>query len=164
MRKYSSLFHLALHVSDMQRSIDYYTRVGADFMFTLKLPDGRDWLTYMRIAKGQYLELFQIYEDHPMTPHGPINLAKNDVFGHLSFSVKDLKEAATEWAKNGIELIYAPFHPMDRPIPLDNFDARRSVDGCIIGWLVDPDGNKIEVMQQDDSMQQQFERANPYED
>ena len=52
MKKFNSLFHLALHVTDMERTLDFYQKLGMDKMFTLQLPDGRDWLTYVRVAEG----------------------------------------------------------------------------------------------------------------
>ena len=162
MKKFNSLFHPALHVTDMERTLDFYQKLGMDKMFTLQLPDGRDWLTYVRVAEGQYLELFNTYPDHPMTPHGAVEQDGGNFFGHFSLLVDDLKYTATEWKKQGIDLVYAPFRP--DPIPLgDEFDPHVGADGNKIGWVVDPDGTWIEVMEElDISWQKQFEEKNPF--
>ena len=68
MREFSKLFHLALHVTDMEKSVAFYEKLGCEKVFSLNLPDGRVWLTYVRVTELQYLELFQIYPDHPLTP------------------------------------------------------------------------------------------------
>lgn len=161
-KKFNSLFHLALHVTDMKKTVDFYKKVGCDEMFTLKLPDGRDWLTYMRVAPGQYLELFNTYEDHPMTPHGKVEQSDSNFFGHFSFLVPSLKYTAQQWKKEGIDLVYAPFKP--EPIPVDdNFDPHVGADGNAIGWIVDPDGTWIEVMEElDESWQKKFEETHPF--
>ena len=45
MREFSKLFHLALHVTDMEKSVAFYEKLGCEKVFSLNLPDGRVWLT-----------------------------------------------------------------------------------------------------------------------
>ena len=85
----------------------------------------------------------------------------SDPLGHLALQVFSLKAAALEWAKRGIRLLYDP-RSASSEIPLDDFKPSVGADGCLIGWLVDPDGNKIEVMEQPgETLQQQFEKKHP---
>ena len=53
MREFSKLFHLALHVTDMEKSVAFYERLGCEKVFSLNLPDGRVWLTYVRVTELQ---------------------------------------------------------------------------------------------------------------
>ncbi|MBG0787282.1 MAG: VOC family protein [Anaerolineaceae bacterium] len=164
MREFTRLFHLSLHVNDLQQSIAFYNKLGFEHMFTLKLKDGRDWLAYVRITEGQYLELFPVYEDHPMTPRGPIELKPDDNFGHFSFLVPDIYAAACDWAKKGVHVVYAPFKP--ERIPLEDDSVIRGFVGADrnhICWIQDPDGNWIEIMEElEDSWQKVFEEAHPF--
>lgn len=164
MREFNKLFHLSLHVADMSKSVEFYEKLGFEKVFSLNLPDGRVWLTYIRVTELQYLELFQIYPDHPMTPRDHISHEKDDFFGHLSVLVPDIYETAKRWAAKGIDIVYAPFKP--EAIPLDNdsvIRGRFGADRNYIGWVVDPDGNWIEVMEErEDSWQKAFEEKNPF--
>ena len=164
MREFNKLFHLALHVTDMDKSVEFYEKLGFEKVFSLNLPDGRVWLTYIRVTELQYLELFQIYPDHPMTPRDHISHEKDDFFAHLSGLVSDIYEAARHWAAKGIDIVYAPFKP--EAIPLDDdsvIRGRFGADRNYIGWVVDPDGNWIEVMEErEDSWQKVFEENNPF--
>ena len=164
MREFNKLYHLALHTSDMQKSIEFYEKLGFEKLFTLNLPDGRPWLSYVRVAKLQYLELFQIYPDHPMTPRDHVSHEKDDFFAHLSVLVPDIYTAAKKWAEKGVHIVYAPFKP--EPIPLEDdsvIRGRYGADNTYIGWIVDPDGNWIEVMEErEDALQKVFEEKNPF--
>ena len=166
MREVKKFFHLALHVTDLDKSIDFYKRLGCEYMFTLKLDDGRPWLAYVRLNKDQYLELFQIYEDHPLTPREKkITQESDDFFGHLSFLVPDIYKAAKDWAAAGCPLVYAPFRP--EIVPLDDISgvhwAAGAADRNWICWIQDPDGNWIEVMEErEDSYQKVFEETHPW--
>ena len=164
MREFNKLFHLALHVTDMDKSVEFYEKLGFEKVFSLNLPDGRVWLTYIRVTELQYLELFQIYPDHPMTPRDHISHEKDDFFAHLSVLVSDIYEAARHWAAKGIDIVYAPFKP--EAIPLDDdsvIRGRFGADRNYIGWVVDPDDNWIEVMEErEDSWQKVFEENNPF--
>lgn len=164
MREFSQLFHLALHVTDMDKSVAYYEKLGFEKVFSLNLPDGRVWLTYIRISELQYLELFQIYPDHPLTPRDGISHEPDDFFGHLSFLVPDIYKAACDWAKQGIHVVYAPFKPENIPLEDDSvIRGRLGADKNYICWLCDPDGNWIEVMEEtEESWQKVFEQNHPF--
>lgn len=164
MREFTKLFHLALHVADMQKAVELYENMGFEKVFDLPLPDGRIWLTYIRVSELQYLELFQIYPDNPMTPRDHVSHEADDFFAHLSVLVPDIYETAKHWAAKGIHVVYAPFKPEAIPLEDDSIiRGRYGADKNYICWVVDPDGNWIEVMEErEDSLQKLFEENNPF--
>lgn len=163
MKKFKNLSNLALHVTDLQRSLEFYKKLGCEHVFTYKLPDGRDERACLRVCEGQYLEMFQIYEDHPTMPRTGISHKPNDSFAHFSFLVPDMYHTASEWGKQGIRVVYAPFKPDPYPLEKDEFKPFTAVDRNKVVWLEDPDGNWIEIIEQlEDSWQKVFEGKNPY--
>lgn len=119
--------HLALVVSDMKRSTDFYSGI-LGFQRVFEIPDdkGSPWISYFKIGKGQFIELFH--------PHGE---AAADTqarlgFSHMCFLVDDLKATEAQINRRGGAL--------DKPIKLGK-------DGNWQGWIRDPDGNRIELMQ-----------------
>ena len=61
---YTALGHVALRCRDYQKMLDFYVKkLGCEELFHLDNDDGSLWLTYVRTAKGQFVELFP--EDYP---------------------------------------------------------------------------------------------------
>ena len=51
--------HVAIKVTDLDRSLDYYVnKLGFPEMLRLTKDDGTVWLVYLRITDEQYLEVF----------------------------------------------------------------------------------------------------------
>ena len=125
----TSLAHTALTVMDMEKSVDFYTRVlGFEKAFDIPEPEtGKPWIDYIAVAPGQFLELF----------YGgttPIREFSSEItgFNHLCFGVTDIQEAAAKIEKAGVAL--------DRPIKF-------GCDNNWQCWVRDPDRNRIELMQ-----------------
>jgi lactoylglutathione lyase len=128
VQPFTSLGHINLKVSDLQASIDFYTKLGFPEFLRLTQTDGRPWIVYMRITDELYIELL---------PGGTGRAGDQQATGlnHLCLTTPDIEMTLAELAKAGIE----PTSPLD--------PKRRGVDrnrGC---WIVDPDGNRIEVME-----------------
>ena len=123
----TGLGHLALVVSDMRRSADFYTKVlGFQQLFELKDDKGNPWINYFKVGPGQFIELFYPRGEEPAGPKARVG------FSHMCFVVDDIKRTEAEILKQGGAL--------DRPIKL-------GVDGNYQAWVRDPDGNRIELMQ-----------------
>lgn len=121
------LGHLALKVTDLDRSLRFWRDgVGLPEMERLRRDDGTTWLVYLRITDTQFLELFPGAE----TDRAP-GEAANGV-NHICLSVVDIDQTAAALAGNGIALT--------SPIS-------RGLDGNRGAWIVDPDGNRIELME-----------------
>ena len=55
----TSLAHVAFHVTDMQKSLDFYCGVlGLTKAFELHDDEGQPWIVYLKVCKGQFIELF----------------------------------------------------------------------------------------------------------
>lgn len=114
--------HLALSVRDMEKSIEFYTKVfGFTRAFSLKDEQGNPWIEYVKVAPGKFIELF----------YGN-NKENSGSFNHICFTVDDVQEMTRRIEAAGEKIIIGP---------------KVGVDGNWQVWTVDPDGNKIEIMQ-----------------
>ena len=127
MQGVTGLGHVAIRVSDVGRTLDFYTgKLGFQEMLRLHRADGRLWLLYLRITDAQYLEVFPdaLGERAPAQEANGLN--------HICLTVADLDAAVRELAERGV--------PLFRPVKL-------GPDGNRQAWIEDPDGNRIELME-----------------
>ncbi|MBO7710246.1 MAG: VOC family protein [Lachnospiraceae bacterium] len=120
--------HMAITVSDMEKSIRFYTEgFGMKKAFDLARPEtGEPWIVYLYIGKGQFIELFYGGEN-------PYSWDEKDrAYNHLCFAVDDIQEAVARIENAGYE--------MEKPI-------KQGCDGNWQAWIRDPDGVRIEIMQ-----------------
>jgi lactoylglutathione lyase len=129
MAAFKSLGHIALKVRDLQKSIDFYTKLGFPEFLRLNEEDGSPWIVYMRFEDNLYLELFPGGD-------GPVDTSATGV-NHLCITVEDIEAAEKHLRSVGI--------PLESP----RRDGR-GVDRNRGMWVVDPDGNRIEVMEMAD--------------
>ncbi len=114
--------HLALNVKDMEKSIEFYEKVfGFKKAFSLKDENGNPWIEYVKVSKGKFIELFY-NNDKPNAGS----------FNHMCFQVDDIQATAKAILDAGAPLTTPP---------------KMGVDGNWQCWTVDPDGNKIELME-----------------
>ena len=95
----------------------------------LKMMGEQSWIDYIEVAPHQYIELFHtdgqtLKEDRDL----------QDAYGyqHICLEVEDIHTAWDAVTANGIK--------PDTQISL-------GADGAYQFWLVDPDGNRLELMQ-----------------
>lgn len=127
MRGISGVGHVAIKVTDLQRSLDFYVnKLGFPEMLRLFKDDGSPWLVYLRITDDQYLEVFPgaINDRAPGWDANGMN--------HMCLTVDDIDAVLAQVAAAGIELL----------LPL-----KTALDGNRQAWLEDPDGNRIELME-----------------
>jgi len=119
--------HVAYTTEDMQKSLHFYRDIlGFEIIHELDDEDGNDWLIYLRVCDGQYIELFYGGKnklDYSPNPTGNM---------HLCFEVEDIQETASYLKKNGLHLFIEPM---------------QGNDGNWQCWTNDPDGNPVEFMQ-----------------
>ena len=127
MRK-GRFIHTMLHVADLERSIDFYTRVmGMDVLRRGDMPDeGRAnaFLGYGAETETAVIEL-TAYRDRAGYEHG-------DAFGHLALEFEDVAAACATMESTGATILRQPF---------------RIASGKTIAFVVDPDGYQIELVQ-----------------
>jgi len=173
----SNCMHIGLRVKDYQASLRFYQQVlGFELMFELSKKDLNEtiaksgvkppdltleeekdiWLTYLRIKKEQYIELFPVPDEEVAQFEG------RQSFFHISLQVDNIVKKVAELKKRGVE-IYLTSFDMSRGIPApEPFVPLRGRCGSLIAWIRDPDGNMIEIMElTDQSMQRKFDFINP---
>ena len=131
--------HVAIKVTDLDRSLDYYVnKLGFAEMLRLNKDDGSVWLVYLRITDTQYLEVFPGAEND-RAPGWNAN-----GMNHMCLTVDDIDDVLAQVEAAGLTLL----------LPL-----KTAIDGNRQAWLEDPDGNRIELMEMaKDSLQLQAVR------
>lgn len=119
--------HLAFTVTDMEKALGFYVD-GLGFTKAFELADdaGKPWIVYLKVAPGQFIELFY----HGIK--GPAPTRNQAGYAHLCLEVDDIEAIAQQMADAGI--------PLDIPVQQGK-DLNRQ---C---WVRDPDGNRIEFME-----------------
>ncbi|MGR3661636.1 MAG: VOC family protein [Paracoccaceae bacterium] len=127
MAIFPNIAHVALQVRDLQTSIDFYEKLGFPEFLRLNNDDGEPWIVYMRVTDDFYFELF------PGPDTGLVKKGQTGVH-HLSLQAADIMETVAHLESVGI--------PLEAPLK-----DKRGVDGNRGCWIVDPDGNRIELME-----------------
>ncbi len=161
--------HISFRVKDMDKAVDYYVnQLGFEPMFQIEmlitremlaLPESVEFnpklvkLEYFRIGRGRYLELFPV-------PNEPVEQHENQSFAHFCLHVDDIVAAVNELRMRGVKVYTDPIS--NQEVAMD-FEPMLGKDENLIAWLIDPDGNKIELMELTrQSMQLNFEKEHPY--
>lgn len=119
----NGLSHLAFSVSDMEASLHFYVdQLGLQHAFELHDEQDRPWIHYLKIADGQFIELFYGGQDQP----------SHTSFQHLCLETDDLSATVEQLRESGVPIDIEPAQGCDK-----NWQA----------WIHDPDGNRIELMQ-----------------
>jgi catechol 2,3-dioxygenase-like lactoylglutathione lyase family enzyme len=129
MRAFSNFGHLAFSVNDLQTSIDFYEKLGFPEFLRLTETDGEPWIAYLKITDELYLELF------PSGDGGRAPGPEHTGVHHLCLTTDDIEATAAHLASVGIKTV-APLDPNNR-----GADRNRGM------WIIDPDGNRIEIME-----------------
>ncbi len=134
MQGISGLAHVAIKVTDLDRTLDFYiNKLGFPEMMRLHNDKGEVWLVYLRITDDQYLEVFPGAEND-RAPGWNAN-----GMNHMCLAVDDIEALVKEIEAVGIPLL---------------LQLKVALDGNKQAWIEDPDGNRIELMQMDaDSLQ-----------
>lgn len=127
MAIFPNIAHVALQVRDLQASIDFYEKLGFPEFLRLTNDDGEPWIVYLRVTDDFYFELF------PGPDTGFVKKGQTGVH-HLSLQSADIMETVAHLESVGI--------PLESPLK-----DKRGVDGNRGCWVVDPDGNRIELME-----------------
>lgn len=115
--------HNCYYVRNKEQALEFYRdKLGLKFMFEQTFPERNMYIIYMRVCKGQFIELIGDlpHEDKPKSS-----------FAHLCLHVEDIHAVHTELSAKGLN-----------PTPVEMGMAK-----CLKFYLDDPDGNTIEMMQ-----------------
>lgn len=126
-----NLGHVGIGVTDLPRALRFYEGIlGLTETFRLNRPDGSARLVYLHIPHSRtFVELFPAAKGEP-----PAHLPK--VY-HLGFFVKNLQATLHGLSERGY------------PVPADAYAkaAKSAADGTYLYFILDPDGNRIELSQ-----------------
>jgi catechol 2,3-dioxygenase-like lactoylglutathione lyase family enzyme len=151
------LMHLSFRIKNYERSLKFYCEgLGLEKMFSFTKKDFYEmtgetpqrgenldaiWLTYLKIADGQYLELFPV-------PDEEVNkYDKEQSFFHFSLQVDDVVEAVKRLEANGITVYRLHKDILENKPVRGKFIPLKGGCNSLIAWIKDPDGNLIEIME-----------------
>jgi len=124
--------HTSVRTSNMERSIDFYTRLlGLELVTRRAIAQNNAEIAFLRDpeAKGTALEL-TFYRDQK-------NFSQPDyedrLFDHIAFEVKNMEKTIAAMREAKITITDEPF--------------RLGSSGSIIAFVEDPDGTLIELIQ-----------------
>ncbi len=123
--------HTMLRVGDMQRSIDFYTRVmGMQLLRTTDRPDQKYSLAFVGYASNpEQAELELTYN------YGVETYDMGSAYGHVALGVEDIYATCEQIRAKGGNITREP-----GPVKGGN---------TLIAFITDPDGYKIELIQRD---------------
>src|SRR5512133_2587082 len=126
------LLHTMLRVGDLQRSIDFYTRVlGMKLLRTTERPEQKYSLAFVGYANNpEQAEIELTYN------HGVDRYELGTAYGHIALGVPDAYAACEKIRQNGGNVTREA-----GPVKGGN---------TIIAFVTDPDGYKIELIQRED--------------
>ena len=124
------LLHTMLRVTDLQRAIDFYTRVlGMTLLRTTERPEQKYSLAFVGFGSNpQHAEIELTYN------HGVQQYEMGTAFGHLALGVSDVYATCDRIRALG-------GHITREPGPVAGGTR-------VIAFVADPDGYKIELIQQ----------------
>ncbi|MCM5570293.1 lactoylglutathione lyase [Burkholderiaceae bacterium FT117] len=125
------ILHTMLRVGDMQRSIDFYTKVlGMNLLRTTERPEQKYSLAFVAFGKGNAEGQAEIELTHN---HGIDSYEMGGAYGHIAIEVPDAY-AACERIKAAGGNVTREAGPVKG-------------GSTVIAFVQDPDGYKIELIQ-----------------
>jgi len=123
------ILHTMLRVGNLQRSIDFYTRViGMQVLRTFDQPEERYTLTFLGFKKEPEACVLELTYNYGISKYEPGNS-----YGHIAIGVTDIEQIATDLKKKNVEFSL-------EPIQLKGGNE-------MIAFLTDPDGYQVELIE-----------------
>jgi len=118
--------HFGLRVADLDRSLAFYTAVGYEVVGSVpETPLGQ--LTMLKLPGDEFVTIELVHD--PTQGEGDVSTG----LSHFVIKVEAMDATISELAERGIDA-YVPVSP-------DGSDDFRTT------WVIDPDGNRIELVQ-----------------
>jgi lactoylglutathione lyase len=118
--------HFGLRVADLDRSLAFYTAVGYEVVGSVaETPLGQ--LTMLKLPGDEFVTIELVHDP----TQGEANVGSG--LSHFVIKVEAMDATISELAARGIDA--------DVPVSPDGSDDFRTT------WVIDPDGNRIELVQ-----------------
>ena len=125
-----SLLHTMIRVKDLDRSLDFYTRLlGMRLLRRKDYPGGEFTLAFVGYGGEDAHTVIELTHNWGREQ----GYALGDGFGHLAIGVPDIYGACERLAANGVNITRPP-GPMKH-------------GGTVIAFVEDPDGYKVELIE-----------------
>lgn len=126
------LAHICLYAREPGVMIDFYENIlGLPVAFTIKDDDDNDIGWYFRCGSNTFIEIFEASYAKDAWNDDIEGMGQTGNMRHLCFEVDSVDEAKITLEKKGYEV----------------FDISVGMDGARQGWVIDPEGNWIELME-----------------
>jgi lactoylglutathione lyase len=126
----SRLLHTMLRVFDLEKSLDFYTRLlGMKLLRRKDFPTGEFTLAFVGYGDEENSTVIELTHNWPQKEPYQIGSA----YGHIAIAVSDIYAACDKLKAEGVKIPRPP-GPMKH-------------GGSVIAFIEDPDGYKIELIQ-----------------
>jgi lactoylglutathione lyase len=120
------MLHFGLRVADLDRSLAFYAAVGYEIVGSVpETPLGH--LTMLKLPGDEFVTIELVHD--PTRGEASVSTG----LSHFVIKVESLDATISELAARGIDA--------DEPVSPDGSDDFRTT------WVIDPDGNRIELVQ-----------------
>jgi len=118
--------HFGVRVADLDRSLAFYTAIGYEIVGSVpETPLGH--LTMLKLPGDEFVTIELVHDP----TQGDVNAGTG--LSHFVIKVESVDATVSELAARGIDA--------DEPVSPDGSDDFRTT------WVIDPDGNRIELVQ-----------------
>jgi len=129
-RANARLLHTMIRVFDLEKSIDFYTRLlGMRLLWRKDYPSGEFTLAFVGYGEEETTAVIEL--THNWGQKEPYTIGSG--FGHIAIGVSDIHGICEGLAREGVKIPRPP-GPMKH-------------GGSVIAFIEDPDGYKIELIQ-----------------
>lgn len=126
------LMHTMLRVKDLEKSIDFYTRLlGMDLLRKIEFPDGRFTLAFVGYGPEQSTAVIELTYNWDETDSYDLGSG----YGHIALGVRDIHGICAQLEANGANI-------PRQPGPMMHGTTH-------IAFIDDPDGYKVELIDLD---------------
>jgi len=124
--------HTSIRTSNMERSIDFYTRIlGLKLLSRREIPQNNAEIAFLQDPEGKgaklELTLFRNQKKFIQAEY------EDRLFDHLAFEIKNMEETIALMRREKITITDEPF--------------RLSPTGSLLAFVEDPDGTLIELIE-----------------
>jgi len=143
-RLFKIIYHICFYVTDIQKTLAFYETCGFRVKRIMQVtPEDAPWNYLLEINEGQCLELQPVGVKRPFDAPELPTYRKDSCYAHFALLSENIRETVRYLNSRGIPVYATP----DGGEPIQE-DQLLQDDTWRWGWLIDPDGNPIEIMQE----------------